>query len=50
MIDNRFPDLVALITKINAEQAKLRSAGLGSTLDPAHPTDDPKYRALQINN
>ena len=49
--DHPFPDLVALIAKINANRVamdKLKSAGSGSTHDPHHPTSDPRDRALKV--
>lgn len=48
-VDRRFPDLVELLTKVNAERAaaaKLKSAGSGSTIDLAYPKDDPRFKAL----
>jgi hypothetical protein len=51
-IDQRFPDLIALITKINAERvamSKFKSAGSGLTHDPHHPTNDSRDRALKVS-
>jgi len=50
-IDERFPDLIALIAKVNAERASMQKlkSGSGPTLDPQHPKSDPRFRALRAS-